>query len=271
MKPEQKEIKKGRQSRTLNQERWRYIVQKVNQEGRVLVTDLAGELDISPVTIRNDLKVLSREGLLERTHGGAIKSESALIDRALREKEKIHAQEKSAIAAKAATYIHEGQSIILDSGSTATKIARMIRDRKDLTVITNAVNIALELLDTSGIEVILTGGVLRRNSVSLVGHLSEVSLHRLTADIMFMGVDGIDAEIGYTTPNLSEARVNQEMMKITREIIVVSDSSKFGRRSLAVICEPRRVHRIITDSKVDSEYVNQLQALDVEVVLVDTD
>lgn len=255
-----------RKERRLTEERKRFILEKVAKEGRVLVSDLAGELSISAVTVRNDLNALAQEGLILRTHGGAVNIDSALMDRALSEKEKLHGAEKSAIAQKAVSLVHEGQSVVLDSGSTTTAIARAIKQFNNITVITNAVNIALELSEARGIEVILTGGTLRQKSYSLVGHLTEETLARLTADIFFLGVDGVDPEFGFTTPNLAEASVNQAMIRIAREVVVVTDHSKFGRRSLAVICPPERVDRIISDSGVGEKYVREFESLGVEII-----
>ncbi len=254
--------------RHLNEERRRIILQRVNRDGRVLVSQLARDLSISPVTVRNDLNALAKEGLVLRAHGGAVKAESALLDREVGEKARLHVEQKLAIAARAAAFVSAGQCVILDSGSTTTAVARAIKAVKNLTVITNALNIAIELVDSPGVEVILTGGVLRRNSLSTVGHLGEDVLTGLTADVFFLGVDGVDARFGYTTPNLLESRVNQQMIRIAKETIVVADSSKFGRRSLAVICPIDQARRIITDSRIDPQQVRDLEAQGIEVIVV---
>src|SRR5947199_9948758 len=130
--------------------------------------------------------------------------------------------------------VKEGQVVILDSGTTTTVIARVLREFKNLTVITNAVNIAAELSGSS-LEVILTGGSLRKNSFSLVGPIAEETLHRLNADILFLGVDGFDVHYGLSTPNLLESKVNRVMVEIAKRKVAVCDASKFGRRSLSLI------------------------------------
>ena len=158
----------------------------------------------------------------------------ALLDFSLQEKEKLHRKEKERIGQAAAALIKEGESVVLDSGTTTRAVARALRERRQLTVITNAVNIAAELAGTS-IEVILTGGILREKSFSLVGPLAEETLRSLSADILFLAVDGIDVHFGLTTPNLLEARVNRVMVEISRRTVLVCDSSKFGRRSLSLI------------------------------------
>src|SRR3954452_24768790 len=201
----------------LNEERRRSILEQIHQDGRVLVTDLAEHFQTSQITIRKDLEVLDGQGLIQRTHGGALPvSDGALLDPSLREKEKLHRKEKLRIAAAAAKLVEEGQSILLDSGTTTTAVARALKDFAKLTVITNAINIAAELAGAR-VEVILTGGTLRKNSFSLVGPLAEQTIRQLSADILFLGVDGFDTKAGLFTPNVLEAQVNRCMVEVTRK------------------------------------------------------
>lgn len=252
----------------LSEERRRAIVEMLQKDGRVLVGDLAKHFRTSLITIRKDLEFLHHRGQLERTHGGALPVKTgALMDSSLQEKERQHQQEKQRIAAAAAQMIAKGQVIILDSGTTTTAIARACRHLKNLTIITNATNIAAELADTP-VEVILTGGVLRRNSYSLVGPLAEESLRKLSADLLFLAVDGFDVRYGLTTPNLLEARVNRAMAEAARRIIVVCDSSKFGRRSLSLIMPTSAVHETITDKNIPKQDLKALREAEVEVKLV---
>jgi DeoR family transcriptional regulator of aga operon len=252
----------------LNEERRRLILEIVNREGRALVKDLAPRFSISPVTIRNDLEVLHSQGLVHRTHGGALPVQAgALLDPSLREKEKLHRKEKMRIGEAAAALVQEGESVVLDSGTTTTCLARALRDFRQLTVITNAANIATELAGTE-IEVILTGGTLRERSFSLVGPLAEETLRRLSADILFLGVDGLDVNFGLTTPNLLEAKVNRVMMEIARRTIVICDSSKFGRRSLSLIAPTSAIHHVITDEGIPKNDLRVLKKAGIEVTVV---
>lgn len=240
----------------------------MSREGRVLVKDLAPRFGTSQVTIRKDLEVLHSRGLVYRTHGGALPVPmGALLDPSLREKEKLHRKEKQRIGAAAARLVKEGESVILDSGTTTTAIARALREFRNLTVITNAVNIAAELAGTA-IEVILTGGILRENSFSLVGPLAEETLQRLSADICFLGVDGFDVHFGLTTPNLLEAKVNRVMTEVAKRTVVVCDSSKFGRRSLSLIAPTSAVHQTITDNRIPKSDLRVLEEAGIEVTLV---
>jgi DeoR family transcriptional regulator, aga operon transcriptional repressor len=254
----------------LNEERRRRIVEILGADGRVLVRDLAKKFHTSLITIRKDLEYLHHDGLLERTHGGALPTQmhnGARQDQTLREKERLHRNEKLKIAAAALQMIRPGQVVILDSGTTTTAIARGCRRVPNLTVITNATNIAAELADSS-VEVILTGGSLRKNSYSLVGPLAEESLGKLSADMLFLAVDGFDVQSGLTTPNQLEARVNRAMSKSARRTIVVCDSSKFGRRSMALIMDVSSVHETITDQGIPKNDLKALRKKNVDVRLV---
>lgn len=252
----------------LNEERRRGILELLQRERRVLVTDLAERFETSQVTIRKDLDVLHIRGLIQRTHGGALPAQDgALQDPSLHEKERLHRKEKLRIAAAAARLVSEGQVVILDSGTTTTEIARALRHHKNLTVITNAVNIAAELA-ASPVDVILTGGAVRKNSFSLVGPIAEETLRRLSADILFLGVDGFDVRHGLTTPNLQEAKVNRVMTEIAKRTVAVCDSSKFGHRSLSLIVPPTSVHQVITDKGIARADLQALKKVGVEVTLV---
>jgi DeoR family transcriptional regulator of aga operon len=252
----------------LIEERRRAIVEVLRAEGRVVVAELAKRFRASQVTIRKDIEALHASGKIHRTHVGALPAqESALEDRTLVEKEKLYRREKIQIAGAAAQMVSEGQVVILDSGTTTTAIARALRNHRDLTVITNAVNIAAELAGSS-LEVILTGGTLRKNSFSLVGPIAEDTLRRLNADILFLGVDGFDVHYGLSTPNLLEAKVNRVMMEVARTIVAVCDSSKFGRRSLSLIAPPSAVHRVITDRNASKKELAQLRKAGIEITQV---
>jgi DeoR family transcriptional regulator of aga operon len=252
----------------LNEERRRAILEILNREGRVLVLELAKRFETSQVTIRKDLEALDGHGLIHRTHGGALPArEGALEDPTLREKEKLHHQEKLRIAEAAAGMVQEGQVVILDSGTTTTEIARALRNFRNLTIVTNAVNIAAEL-SGSAVEVILTGGTLRKNSFSLVGPIAEETLHRLHADLLFLGVDGFDVQYGLSTPNLLEAKVNRVMVEIAKRKVAVCDSSKFGRRSLSLIAAPSALDEVITDRGIPKPDARALKKAGIEVTLV---
>jgi DeoR family transcriptional regulator, aga operon transcriptional repressor len=252
----------------LNGERRREVLEILHRDGRVLVKELARHFRTSQITIRKDLEFLDGQGVIQRTHGGALPLPAGtLLDPTLREKEKLHRRQKMQIALAAARLVQEGQSVVLDSGTTTTAIARALKEKSKLTVITNAINIAAELAGTH-IELLLTGGMLRKNSFSLVGPLAERALRQLSADILFLGVDGFDTKSGLFTPNLLESEVNRAMVEISRRTIAVCDSSKFGRRSLCNIMPIDMVHEVITDKQIPKSDLQALKDAGVAITLV---
>ena len=256
------------QSPMLIEERRQHILALAREHGRVLVDELSEKLQLSTVTIRKDLDFLQSKELLVRTHGGALLGQpGALSDPSIEEKEVLHHEEKTNIAKAAATMVSEGQCVILDSGTTTTAIARALLAFRSLTVITNALNIATELA-RSDFEVILIGGSLRKNSMSLVGPLAEDVLKEMHADILFIGVDGFDTKFGLSTPSVHEARVNRAMVAAAEKMVAVCDSSKFNRRSLALIVDPSAVHHVITDSNLSPDDVRSIREAGIGVTLV---
>lgn len=249
-------------------ERRQHVLEKIQREGRAVVSELSESLGLSRITIRKDLDYLEAKGLVQRTHGGALALKSTmLLDPSLKEKEKKQYKEKQRIAAAAAGLVEEGLCILLDSGTTTTAIARELRRFSHLTIITNAVNIAAELAGTD-FEVILTGGTLRKNSSSLVGPLAEDVLGEMHADILFLGVDGFDVKAGLTTPNVLESRVNRAMVNAAKRVVAVCDSTKFSRRSLALIVSPKAVHTVITDTGLAEKDAEELTSAGIEVIRV---
>jgi len=252
----------------LIEERRQHILSLIQKNGRVLVDELSKDLNLSKITIRKDLDYLESKELLMRTHGGALPAQAgALSDPTIQEKEELHHEEKVRIAEAAAGMVSEGQCIILDSGTTTTAIARAISSLKHLTVITNALNIATELARSES-EVILIGGTLRKNSLSVVGPLAEDVLKEIHADIVFLGVDGFDINVGLTTPNVLEARVNRAMVSAAEKVVAVCDSSKFNRRSLSLIVGTSAIHHVITDSKLPADEIKVIQDAGIEVTVV---
>jgi DeoR family transcriptional regulator of aga operon len=252
----------------LNLERHTKILELIDQRGKVEVAELSRLFRISEVTIRTDLKDLDKRGLLRRAHGGAVRIETVSVDPTLQVKAALRAEEKQRIGAAAATLVNDGDSIILDSGTTTQYIAKNIKDRKDLTVITNGINVAMELLGAKGVRLVLLGGMVRQNSYSAVGHFAEDMLQQLSADKLFLGVDAFDLDFGLSTPNPEESKVNQAMVRIATETILVADSSKFGKRSLSHIVPLSAIDKVITDDSLAADIQAELRAGGVELILV---
>jgi len=260
-------MKENNDHKIFQEERMRGIMKILGKENRVLIADLCKTFNTTAVTIRKDLDILESEGALKRTHGGAILYKPLFHGLALNEKEKLNSEEKERIANEAIKLISEGDVIILDSGSTTTQLARKMKNLKGITVITNAVNIALELAN-SEFEIILTGGALQKNSSTLVGPFAEDALRKISADKLFHGVDGVDYEIGLTTPDITEANTSRIMMQRAGENILLVDSSKFGRRSLGVICQIKEIDKIITTKEMSKLEIKKLNDMGVKVAIV---
>ena len=223
------------------------ILEQIKEKGEVLVASLSKEFGVSEVTIRNDLEHLERKNLLVRARGGAIHTENNVgNDQWIAEKNKIHINEKAAIGKAASSLIKDGDTIIIDSGTTTVEIVKHLNGIKQLNVITNALNIANHLLIHSSINVIIPGGYLRQNAMSLVGPLAEKNLHNFFVDKLFLSTDGFDTKQGIFTPNIDEAHLNGIMIEIAKEVILVTDSSKFKRKSLAFICGLDKIDKVIT-------------------------
>jgi DeoR family transcriptional regulator, aga operon transcriptional repressor len=253
----------------LVEERRRHIRELVAERGRITVAELVAMFDISQVTVRSDLNALAEIGAVVRTRGGAL-AQRADEDLPIGVKQTLRRAEKMRIAEAAVQLIGEGQTIVLDSGTTTAEIAKQIRGLKlqSVNVITNALNIAVLLAGAPHVTLIMLGGVLRPSSYSLGGPQAEAALQGLHADILFLGFDGLDPEIGVMTPHLLEARLNSRMLEIARSVVAVGDSSKLGRRSLSVIAKIEQVDRIITDAGAAPETVEALRARGAQVVLV---
>ncbi|MGE4288713.1 MAG: transcriptional repressor AgaR [Salinivirgaceae bacterium] len=232
------------------------ILNLLTEKGKVYVHELSEKYGVSVVTIRNDLEQLEKKNTLIRARGGAMKIEGQVaIDFNLSKKQRLYFNEKTRIGKKSAELVGESETIIIDSGTTTAEIAKNLATHKNITVITNAINIVNILANFSEINVIIPGGYLRKNSLSLVGPLAEKNFRQLYVDKAFIGVDGFDLTIGAFTPNLEEASLNQIMIEVAKEIIVVADSSKINRKSLSLICPLSNIHTLVTDSGIsDADY-----------------
>jgi DeoR family transcriptional regulator of aga operon len=212
---------------------------------------------------------LESAGALTRTHGGALPRADA-EDEPLDVKQLQHHAEKVRIAQAAVALMQDGETIILDSGTTTAEIARALRkaDLKSINVITNALNVAALLMDVPAVRLIMLGGILRRESNSLSGPMAATALANLQADRLYLGADGLDPEIGVMTPHLQEAELNAQMMRVARQVVVVADSSKLIRRNISLIAKVEQIHMLITDDGAPHPAVEALRRRGVEVRLV---
>ena len=244
-------------------ERHSRILSLLQQNGSISVTQLSELFKVSEVTIRKDLSYLEQQKKLYRTHGSAILISPYISDRHVNEKEKKNVAEKRAIGAAAAALVSQDDSIIIASGTTMAFLAREIKPVGRLTVITAAVPVTQILSQHADVDVIQLGGITRSSSVSVVGPFAESMLRNFNCSKLFVGVDGIDTEFGL------EASLNGAMINAAQKVVVLADSSKFGRRGFSKICDLEAVDRIITDSGVQPLYLERLRERGIEVTVVD--
>lgn len=245
------------------------ILEELELKGQVTVSELSKMFGISEVTIRNDLSHLEKQNMLIRARGGAIKIKYYRmgLDPSISDKQKEFLKEKQRIAKEAVKLIEDGDTIVLDSGTTTTEIAKNLEQFKNLTIITNALNIAGILSEYEGFNIFMPGGFLRKKSLSLVGVLADESLKKFYCDKLFLGVDGFDTTHGLSTPNSEESHLNQIMIDIAKKIVLVTDSRKFLRRRFAFIGPISVLDVVITDTGVGEEDKRRLEKNGVEVIV----
>ena len=251
----------------MSEERRTQILQIVRSKGRAKVNELAHRFSTSAVTIRNDLNELHQRGLVLRSHGGAVLPETILRESPVNERLKSHVDEKRRIGAVAASLIQDGETIILDSGTTTLEIARQIKNKQGLQVITNGVNVAAELLDARGVQTFIVGGTVRGDSASIVGRSTEELFEQFSADKLFLSGAGCDPGFGVSGANVDEIMVNRAMLRISREIILVADASKFSKRSMARIAPFSEIDIVISDSSLRVEMQEKLRSLGCNLIL----
>jgi len=246
----------------------RFKIMKLVQKQKVVTTsELAALFDISEMTIRRDVTKLSQDGLLEKTHGGAMANEIITLGPSYIEKEIIHLKEKKSIGLAAAELIERGDIIALNAGTTTLQVAKNIKDNMNLTVVTNAINIGMKLAERGDIKLILPGGTLRERSFALVGTLTEKALAEIRVNKVFLGANGVSVEHGITTSDLLEALTDKAMIKIAKEVIVVADHSKIGKVSLTPIISFSEIDKIITDSSISKADREALENSGKEVII----
>lgn len=227
--------------------RHQFILEKLAKEKHVEVLELCDLLQVSAVTIRKDFSFLEEKGLLFRTHGGASLDNPYINEKAIVEKEKISVEEKNGIAQCAAQLIDENDSIMIASGTTVQALSKFIKPKNKLTVITSSLYVVMHLIHDKSIEILQLGGYIRHSSGSVIGKYAEHILDDISCSKLFLGVDGLDIEYGLSTTNLEEAQLNKSMLTAAQKIIVLADSSKFGKKSFAKICNVEQIHELITD------------------------
>jgi DeoR/GlpR family transcriptional regulator of sugar metabolism len=251
------------------QERLDRIVALLQEQGRVSVADLSERFSVSPVTVRNDLTMLEQQGRLVRTHGGAVaRPDPGMEPPAFALRKELHLAEKERIGRTAAALVRDGESIALDASTTAWQIARNLKDRRELTVITNGLFIALEFLDSPGVTVVMPGGSLRVASASLVGEQGACILERYHVQKGFFGAGGFTLDEGLTDTNQYEVELKRRMVERSKKVIAVVDSSKWGQVTFASLASVDQLDCVISDEAAPAEMAAVLRQRGIEVTLV---
>lgn len=244
------------------------ILRCIAQNGRITVDELIGEFKVSGATIRRDLEFLERQGLIQRAHGGAISKSRLIFEPDYSEQKERFLEEKKRIGREASKLVEEGEVIFLETSTTVLELAKCIKDIKNVTAVTNSMDVARELEENEGIELILTGGVFKRRTRALIGPLAETFFKQIRIDKAFMGVSALDISHGVTVATLEEAQTRKEIHKATNKIIVLSDHSKFGQQQFAYIGPVNSIDILITDKGMPEETKAEMEKMGIEVRIV---
>jgi DeoR/GlpR family transcriptional regulator of sugar metabolism len=251
----------------LSEERHQIILNILENRGSVQVTDLVSQFDVSEMTIRRDLDVLERKGLLRRVHGGAVSDWGRSYEPPFLSRSTTHQEEKAYIGKMAAELVRSGDSMTLDVGTTTLEVARNLADKQNLTIITPCFQIASLLCENPSIRLILTGGILRHSELSMVGHLAERVFDEFYVDKLFLAAAGVDFDSGLTEYNLEDTLVKHAMIRTAKQVILVTDSSKFNRVAFTAIAPIDVIDTVVTDRSVAPSIVSKLKDLDIDVIL----
>ncbi|MGB9781237.1 DeoR/GlpR family DNA-binding transcription regulator [Caldanaerobacter sp.] len=260
----------GVSDRMFGEERRLKIAEIISKDKSISVAELSKLFNVSESTIRRDLHVLEEKGFIQRTHGGAILKTGTHYEPAFFEKEEVELEAKRKIGKIAASLIEEGDTILLDSGTTTLEIARNLKNMR-LTVVTNSPLIAIELSKYEDIEIIVTGGIQRWRTRALVGPIAEMVIRQFKVDKAFIGTNAISFEDGLMTPDLIEANTKKTMIEVASEVYVVADHTKFGKKSFVKFADLKDITAIITDDEIDYEVIKKYEQANVEILNFERD
>jgi DeoR/GlpR family transcriptional regulator of sugar metabolism len=242
------------------------ILQLLERQQRISVADICATFDVSEATARRDLETLASQGKVQRVHGGAIVLTQAPPEQPILQRQNEQADEKIRIGQAAAALVQAGETVFLGSGTTVLEAARLLRGRRDLTVLTNSLPVVNALAGAGGITVICLGGMLRDNEFSFIGHITEQALAEVRADKVFMGTRAISLEYGLTHEYLPETMTDRAILKAGKEIIVLADHTKFGRTATVLLAPLESIHTIVTDKQTPQGFLEAVQQRGLKVV-----
>ena len=244
-------------------ERQNRILEILGRDNRTSVNALSDMLEVSSVTIRQDLNHLEAEGLLKRVHGGAVLKDGDNLDNRLAR----NYQKKQRIAKKAAARVNEGETILIESGSANVLLARELVKIRKVTIMTTNVYIARQFRKNAQANIVILGGIYQPDSETLVGKMTRACIDQINIDKAFIGIDGYTTEDGFTLRDMFRAEISSHIVRKARDVCVVSDSSKFGKTGLTRICHLKDIQHVATDSDLDQRYRDELRASGIDLIL----
>jgi DeoR/GlpR family transcriptional regulator of sugar metabolism len=248
-------------------ERQKQILSLLSKQGRLSVAEICEQFSISEATARRDLETLASQGKVQRVHGGVIALEQAPPELPILQRESEQVGEKVRIGRVAAELISDGETVFLGSGTTVLEVAKNLRERKNLTVITNSLPVLNTLAGIKDITVVSLGGQLRDSELSFIGHITEQALAELRVDMVVMGTRGVSLEHGLTNDYLPETLTDRAILRIGREVIIVADHTKVNRVSTALLAPLTAMHIFVTDSNADKKFIQSLKKQGIQVVV----
>ena len=251
-------------------ERFDFILKQLDSEGKIIVANIADALQVAPETIRRDFDELEQQHLLSRVHGGAIKYTNVRNEPVFLRKLQMHKDAKRQIARIAAKRICDGDTIAVDTGTTTVHIADFLLAVEDITVVTNSINLIQKMSSMEGINVISTGGILRKNTMALVGPTAEESLEKIHVDKAFIATNGLDLKYGLSTPSLTEASIKEKMMAIADQVFILADHSKIGMVSFAHFGNLPDIDAVVTGNTLTEAQKAEFGRLHIKLHLVDS-
>jgi DeoR family transcriptional regulator of aga operon len=247
-------------------ERQQKILQFILRSQRISITEVCENFSVSEATARRDLESLANEGKVQRVHGGAIAITQAPPEQPILQRQDEQTDEKIRIGQTAASLVQDRETVFLGSGTTVLEIARALRGRRNLTIITNSLPVVNTLAGVEDITVICLGGMLRDSELSFIGHITEKALAEVRADKVFLGTRAISLEHGLTHEYLPETMTDRAILKAGQEIIVVADHTKFGRAATVLLAPMESIHTIVTDGQTSPDFIEVVQERGIKVV-----
>ncbi len=265
IKKENIKNEKNNKEQLFAEERKSKILELLKESDKLVVPELCDYFKVSPATIRNDLRELANAGMLKRTHGGALSNTKTGFELDSSQKSVDNLKHKQSIARRAIDLIEDGDTIALDTGTTTLELARLLSQKKDITVVTNDIEIARMLEDKTSVNVILAGGTLRRNYHCTMGPMAIKALEGLRLDKAFIAANGLTIKHGLTTPDINMAEMKKEIIAIANEAILLCDSSKYGNVTFAHFADLKSIDRIIIDNGIGEKDLEDLKATGLRV------